>query len=179
MPFRYYIRLKDQVDRWVSATTKRFGKHLVCRKQCDACCQKQFSVSAVEAYSIAEGFQTLSRQAKIEVRRPKESCSFLLDGECSIYANRPVICRTFGLPARLPPDQRGVVDWCELNFTETDSDFTLPAEGILDIETLNMKLAAINHLFLEETGLERVRVEMSEIPDLDPGFLESPFQSRK
>ena len=133
----------------------------------------------MEAYSIAEGFQTLSRQAKIEVRRTKESCSFLLDGECSIYPNRPVICRTFGLPARLPPDHRGGVDWCKLNFTETDSDFTLPAEGILDIETLNVKLAAINHLFLEETGLERVRVEMSEIPDLDPGFLKSPFQARK
>jgi Fe-S-cluster containining protein len=179
MPFRYYIQLKDQIDRWVSATTALLGKHVVCRRKCDACCQKQFSVSAVEAYAIAGNFRTLPAEVQIDVRRPKESCAFLLDGECSIYPDRPVICRTYGLPAMLPPDQGSGVHWCELNFTETESDFELPADTILGLEALNIKLAAINRLFLEETGLDRVRIEMREIPNLDPGVLESSSKARE
>jgi hypothetical protein len=173
MPFHYYAKLREQVDQWVSAATKRLGEHLVCRRKCDACCRKQFSVSSVEAYSIAEEFQTLSAETQRMVRQDKDSCPFLLEGECSIYPERPVICRTYGLPAMLPADQGGGVDWCELNIADTDPNFELAGEDVLGIETLNVKLAAINQLFLEETGSTGARIEMREIPDLDSGLLES------
>jgi len=55
----------------------------------------------------------------------------------------------------------------------------LPADTILGLEALNIKLAAINRLFLEETGLDRVRIEMREIPNLDPGVLESSSKARE
>ena len=71
------------------------------------------------------------------------------------------------------------MSWCELNFTELPPDFAFGSDGVLDVDTLNVKLAAVNRLFMEETGSVDVRVEMDEIPDIDPDLLESPPQTGK
>ena len=71
------------------------------------------------------------------------------------------------------------MSWCELNFTELPPDFEFAPGGVLDVDTLNVKLSAVNRLFMEETGSIDVRVEMDEIPDIDPDLLESPPQTGK
>jgi uncharacterized protein len=170
--FRYYRQLIDQVDKWTGEMTARYRQHLACRKGCDLCCQRKFTVFAVEAYNIARACRQWTPDVQRRVREPRTSCAFLIDGACSVYESRPMICRTFGLPSlnRDEKDQ-GVISWCDLNFTEAE-DFQLQADGIIDIDTLNMKLAGVNALFLKESGSTVERIAMDEIPDLDPGLVQ-------
>ena len=172
--FRYYRQLTEQVDKWTAEMIKRYRTNLMCRKGCDLCCRRKFSVSAVEAYSIAALFHELPAAVRQAVRKPKQSCAFLLDGACSVYDSRPVICRTYGLPS-LHRNEKGdgEISWCELNFTNAPGDFAFQVDGILDIDTLNVKLEAVNRLFLKEAELSQERVPMDEIPNLDPGVLQS------
>lgn len=171
--FRYYHQLVEQIDQWISGMTDRYAKHLACRKGCDLCCRRKFSVTAVEAYNIALAYGELPKPLRDAVRQPKESCAFLIDGACSIYAARPAICRTFGLPSLYRNEaEEGVISWCELNFTEATKDFQFEADGIIDIDTLNLKISGVNGLFLKESGSTVERIPLDQIPDLDTRILE-------
>ena len=171
--FRYYRQLLEQVDKWTAEMIQRYKTHLACRKGCDLCCQRKFSVSAVEAYNIASQFRQLPAELQRAVRKRKSSCAFLVKGACSVYEARPAICRTYGLPSlhRNEKMEPGI-SWCELNFTNVPDDFGFQADGIIDLDTLNAKIAGVNSLFLKESGLIQVRFPMDEIPDLDPGALQ-------
>src|SRR5207247_2457812 len=139
--FRYYRQLLDQVDKWTAEMMQRYKAHLMCRKGCDLCCQRKFSVSAVEAYNLAKRFRGLPAAVQRAVRKEKQSCAFLVNGACSVYAARPVICRTYGLPALHRNEKaEGEISWCELNFTNVPNDFAFQADGIIDINTLNVKI---------------------------------------
>ena len=171
--FRYYRQLLEQVDKWTAEMVQRYNAHLTCRKGCDMCCQRKFSVSAVEAYNIATLFRQLPAALQRAVHKPKSSCAFLVDGACSVYAARPVICRTYGLPSLHRNENADAeISWCELNFTNVGDDFGFQADGIIDIDTLNAKLAGVNNLFLKESGSDQERIPMDEIPNLDPRILQ-------
>src|SRR5581483_9350170 len=122
--FRYYRQLLGQVDKWTMEMAGRYKAHLKCTKGCDLCCRRKFSVSAVEAYSIAKYFRELPAAVHRAVRKKKkESCAFLVDGACSVYDARPVICRTYGLPSLHRNEKsEGELSWCELNFTNLPDD---------------------------------------------------------
>jgi uncharacterized protein len=172
--FRYYRQLLEQVDNWTTEMIRRYKAHLMCRKGCDLCCQRKFSVSAVEAYNIARLFRELPATIQRAVRQRKQSCAFLVKGACCVYESRPIICRTYGLPSLHRSDQaEGEISWCELNFTNVPGDFAFQANGIIDIDTLNIKLEGVDRLFLKESGLTQQRISMDEIPNLDPGVLQS------
>ena len=171
--FRYYRQLVDQVDKWTAEMAQRYKTHLACRKGCDLCCRRKLTVTAVEAYNIARLFGNLSATVQRAVRKKKRSCAFLVDGACSVYAARPLICRTYGLPSLNRNEKNeGEISWCELNFTNVPDDFGFQADGIIDVDTLNVKLEGVNGLFLKESGLSQQRIAMDEIPDLDPGVLQ-------
>ena len=172
--FRYYRQLVEQVDKWSAEMTQRYKAHLVCRKGCDLCCQRKFTVSAVEAYNIAALFHRLPAAVQAAIRQRKESCTFLIKGACSVYESRPIICRTYGLPSLHRNDKsEGEISWCELNFTNVTSDFAFQADGIIDIDTLNVKIEGVNQLFLKESGSSQQRIAMDEIPNLDTRILQS------
>ena len=171
MLFRFYRQLVEQVDKWTAEMVSRYQTYLLCRKGCDLCCQRKFTVSAVEAYNIAFAFRQLDARTQREIRRKKSSCTFLVNGACSVYAARPVICRTYGLPSLHRNDNaEGEISWCELNFTNVPDDFALAPDGIIDVDTLNLKISGVNSLFLKETGLSRERIPMDEIPNLNARF---------
>lgn len=146
--FRYYHQLLEQVDKWTSEMTRRYKAHLACRKGCDLCCRRKFTVSALEAHNIAIRFRQLPAALQRAVRKRKSSCTFLVQGACSVYESRPVICRTYGLPSLHRNEaEEGEISWCELNFTNVSDDFEFQADGIIDIDTLNVKLEGVNKLF--------------------------------
>lgn len=170
MLFRYYRQLVAQVEQWTGEMNGRYSAYLACRKGCDACCQRKFTVTAVEAYNIALAYRKLAPEIRLRVEQPKASCAFLVDGACSVYESRPIICRTFGLPSLHRDDNdEGVVTWCDLNFTTVGEGFALQPDGIIDVDTLNTKLTGVNGLFVRESGLADRRFEMEEIHPLDPG----------
>lgn len=91
---------------------------LQCGRGCASCCVDGISVFAVEAARIRAGHAALLREV---APHPAGGCAFLdTDGACRIYADRPYVCRTQGLPLRyFDADEAGSVvevrDICPLN----------------------------------------------------------------
>ena len=78
-----------------------------------------------------------------------EACSLLLDGRCVVYDERPVICRSHGLPLVMD----GQLDVCPLNF-EGEDIAELPHTDLLSVDTVTAILITLNQLFCQETGGE-------------------------
>jgi Fe-S-cluster containining protein len=118
-----YFDIRRTVDARVEELTTLHHNHLTCHKGCDKCCYS-FRIFPVEWFAIAN---ELGLEATPDATLPiadDERCAFLKNGACSIYASRPIICRTHGLPL-LNMDEEGEnyeLSFCELNFTEADED---------------------------------------------------------
>lgn len=92
-----YNRLKKLADR-VSAAAE---PHVACRKGCSECCNIAVVITSFEAELIGEVIR--KKPLKVGVRHDDLSlrekyfgqpCTFLRNGMCSIYADRPLACRT-------------------------------------------------------------------------------------
>ena len=109
--------LHADVDRAVRPLTVLHGARLACRLGCSACCVDELTVFPVEAERIrAHHGALLAEGAPHQVG----ACAFLDDvGACRIYADRPYVCRTQGLPLRWLDEVDGETvelrDICELN----------------------------------------------------------------
>lgn len=78
--------------------------HAACKKGCSACCHQAIALSADEAAIIGREIgvkpKTPTAYASPESREATrrqwygQPCPFLRDGACSIYASRPLACRT-------------------------------------------------------------------------------------
>jgi Fe-S-cluster containining protein len=110
--------LHDDVDRRARAIAARHGARLQCRRGCADCCVDDLTVHPIEAERIRRAHPTLLRDGE---PHPSGACAFLSAGrECRVYADRPYVCRTQGLPLRwLEEDEAGEVrerrDICPLN----------------------------------------------------------------
>lgn len=103
------------IDALVEKKTEVHKDRMQCKRGCHACCIDGLSVFEVEAERIRAEF------SGVNLGKPSTSgCVFLgEEGECRIYAARPYVCRTQGLPLRWF-DQDGdepieFRDICELN----------------------------------------------------------------
>ena len=112
-------RLHQVVDEVVAPIVAGHGARLHCRSGCNDCCTDGLSVFAIEAAVIERHHAELLAEG---APHEEGACAFLDDaGACRIYAHRPYVCRTQGLPLRwLERDQEadGVVearDICPLN----------------------------------------------------------------
>jgi Fe-S-cluster containining protein len=137
-------------------------EQLQCGKGCSLCCHGLFEIGSGDVAVIAKGLESLhpSRRRRI-VRRALEivetyahpdlrDCSdeekqaFFdrtqsvpcpnLDeaGACMMYEDRPLVCRTFGLPIREGADYIG--DICDLNFTDSSDEQRMSAAWDLERE---------------------------------------------
>jgi len=110
-------RVHGVVDELVAPIVAAHGPRLRCRSGCNDCCSDGLTVFAVEAAVITRHHgELLSSGAPHE----EGACAFLDEaGACRIYAHRPYVCRTQGLPLRwLEQDEEGpaeVRDICPLN----------------------------------------------------------------
>jgi uncharacterized protein len=128
-------------------------------------------VFEVEAAPIRRALVQLE-QADPEVReRIREqgrdsdalACALLVDGRCSVYEQRPLICRSHGLPVAVAdgPDGSLRVDHCPLNFTQSPP----PRPSILVLDAVNRPLAVLAEI--TSPGAERVA-----LADLAAGVME-------
>lgn len=107
--------LHEEVDEAAAARAARHPGRLRCGRGCSGCCVDELSVFEVEARRIRAEFGELLRS---ERPHPPGACAFLDDtGACRIYAARPYVCRTQGLPLRWVDHEAGVErrDICPLN----------------------------------------------------------------
>ena len=142
-----YRKLRDQIDLLVATLENQHKQHLACKKGCDLCCM-DYSIFPVEFYSILGALNQKNEQHVFPTQNVDGSCVFLKDHQCTIYDERPIICRTHGLPLLYMNE---VNEWelsaCELNFTSFDmNDFT--SENTFPQDNFNSELLLINREFI-------------------------------
>jgi Fe-S-cluster containining protein len=105
--------LHDEVDRAAAAVAVKQTGKLACARGCSGCCMDGLTVFEVEAERIRTGAAAL---LSLAAPHPPGRCAFPgSEGECRIYAVRPYVCRTQGLPLRWIEDDIDYRDICELN----------------------------------------------------------------
>ncbi len=164
-----YTALREKLDAKILELEARHRKFLQCRKACHSCCQPHLSVFPVEAEAIQNFLQSSPERAAIEALEQEnpfasQRCSFLkADGSCSIYAVRPLICRSHGLPLSFRDEaERSQRDVCPLNFSDVNLD-SLPGEGLLNLDLINALLTLINQDAFGEKAAQRVALRPSAI----------------
>lgn len=178
-PYDTYRQLVVRVQTFGEAIRERYAVHITCHAGCDHCCYQDFTVFPVEAHHLARAVATLTADERQQLQQHLQQqtradalpiadvpqpCALLRDGRCSLYAGRPLICRMQGYPLysemiERPDESRR--DCCPLNFS------TLPladvdSASIYNLDLVNQTLAAINHLFIQDTGQADERVSLRQ-----------------
>lgn len=169
-----YRNLLAKVDLLCRRIEAEFGAQLACRAGCDSCC-RHLSLFRVEAAALAAALNALPAEhaARIRARAREASagspCPLLENGRCLLYAARPIICRTHGLPLLTIQEGNRTFDFCPRNFQGIGS---LPGSAIIDLDRLNATLAAINALFVAECFSgpppEKERLTIAEALSVEP-----------
>jgi Fe-S-cluster containining protein len=153
-------RLHDAIDTSTRRLEVLHAPRLRCTRGCASCCVDDLTVSMAEAARILRDGASAIRAAP---EGPRGACAMLLpDGACRIYAARPYVCRTQGLPLRWT--EEGDVerrDICPLN----DDDPTqtpleeLAAEKCWTLGAVERALALVDDL----AGGTRVRCSLRDL----------------
>jgi len=149
-PLRNLSVLRQKLDARAGQLYSRFPRQFACRAGCDGCCQTERTVNDVEYAALERAHAALPAATRERLRAqatPGGSCSLLLDGRCAIYADRPLICRSHGLPILM----EGRRDVCPLNFEGVGLDALAP-EDLISVHTLTAILVAVDALYCQETG---------------------------
>lgn len=122
------------LDGQVAQLTAEYQAVMRCKAGCSGCCLDGFHIRFAEALLLWEGLIHLPAEdfadIMASIQQPSveglSACPLLgADGRCRVYANRPALCRGFGV---LIAKDDGMAT-CELNFTQEDKD-TLPDEPL-------------------------------------------------
>lgn len=155
-------RLHAAVDVMVAPLTAHHAERLQCRVGCTGCCVDDLSVFAVEAATILRHH---AQRLATESPHPAGACA-MLDGagRCRIYAQRPYVCRTQGLPLRWLDDQVAdhdapaeLRDICELNET-TEPIETLAPERCWTLGPVEARLQS-----LQSEASPGVRIKLRDL----------------
>jgi hypothetical protein len=165
-----------KVDAFFDGAAARFpgADGITCHAGCADCCRR-FSMTAVEGEIVSAGLASLPAATRGAIAQRArhgnpDTCPALeADGRCAVYAFRPVICRTHGLPIRFAAEpvlaaghrQLPVVDACPRNFGGRDLT-SLPGDAVLDQTVVSTVLGAIDAARADEAGRprgERVSIE--------------------
>lgn len=176
-PYETYRQLIARVEVFGQAIRERYAAQLTCHAGCDHCCYQDFTVFSVEAHHLAQAVAALPleerqrlqqrlRQADhtLPIADAPQPCALLHEGRCSVYDGRPLICRLQGFPLfsdmieRSDGSQR---DCCPLNFSTMALSEVEPT-AIYNLDLVNQTLAAINHLYMKDTGRPDTRVNLRQ-----------------
>jgi uncharacterized protein len=136
-----------------------------CGKGCDMCCELQ-SVTALEAFYIYRHFINSNN----ERGRPGPQCPFITNHECSIYAARPIICRTHGMLLFSKDFTPHICQSCPDNFTDRDLEKADKA-CILDIDRITSNLLRLNVAFCMVIGAQNLAGVRLKLSDIKNGIL--------
>lgn len=145
--YKDYYELRKKLDSRISELEQIHSKHMICKNKCSSCCMS-FKVLPIEWHAIEE---KIGNNHSYKQKENKDDCKFLINESCSIYENRPLICRTQGLPIVHYNEETEIWDLlaCELNFTNV-SDNYFTEDNCLFMDEYNETLREINQDFLQE-----------------------------
>ncbi len=138
MPTAHYRALVAKADGFFARVHLRHAAAMECDAGCSDCCQAGLTVTGVEAAAIRAHLAELDDAAREALRTaPRTGCAALdAEGRCRIYAARPLVCRTHGVPVRV----EGVVSACPRNFRGGMPD----GDAVLEQATMSTLLAAVD-----------------------------------
>lgn len=147
--FEKYKQLLNEIDKHSASLEDQHHKHIKCKNGCAFCCI-DFSVFPVEFYFILNELKNENIKHSTNGNLNNDVCAFLRNHSCTIYLQRPIMCRTHGLPLLYANDEGDYeLSACELNFTDFDyADFTM--ENTLPQDKYNSKLFLLNREFIAE-----------------------------
>lgn len=149
-----YSQLTARVDALCNSIASALGDQITCSPGCSSCCTS-ITVFPVEAAAMREALDNLPQEKVTEILRhisghdDEGRCPLLLHHRCLLYEARPIICRTHGLPIVYTSDGQRNSDCCPRNVTDTAS---LPGSNVINLDTLNTLLVAINAAYLSQSG---------------------------
>lgn len=157
-----YYKLRDKADQLTAQLSKQHRQHMACKKGCDLCCM-DFSIFPIEFFSIRAALSKKDLSTLPSEANDENSCVFLQNHACTIYSERPIICRTHGLPLLyMNDDSQWELSACELNFTNFDMEkFT--SENTFPQDQFNSELFMLNKAFIA-TLSEKNYTEFDLIP---------------
>lgn len=150
-----YHSLLRRIDQHCGKITETFAVEMTCRAGCSACC-RHLTLFPVEAANLVKAVDRLPAKIRAflagRIQWPESgACPLLLDDCCTVYSDRPVICRTHGLPLLAESEGVRTVDCCPENFRGVAS---LPGDAVIHLATLNNTLVAINAMFVVNNDAE-------------------------
>lgn len=103
-----YIKFLESVDEDLQKIFEFQKEYIFCKEGCSHCCKRgNFPMSALEMKYLMIGYQNLSADIKKQIDNNIEKlkngnkdsyiCPFLINEKCSVYKNRPLVCRAFGV----------------------------------------------------------------------------------
>lgn len=146
-----YLELVGEIDRQMAQLVRdRFQDVLQCKAGCHDCCMR-FSVLPLEAAILSEALNN----SKLPATRDNEDgkCRLLVDSLCLVYVERPIICRTQGLPLGYVDETAGsiAVSACQLNFSD---DHLFTYDELLLMDGFNRRLAELNFEYCHSAGVD-------------------------
>ena len=134
----------NHITNKINEFFKNQEEYIFCKKGCSKCCEKgEYPWSYIEYQYLMIGFKKLpiELQNKInnEIKKLKEEkknfkeerfmhkCPFLIDGVCSGYNHRGIICRSFGLLYTSDKNGKIQMPFCH--------EFGLNYSNVYDIKT--------------------------------------------
>jgi Fe-S-cluster containining protein len=107
-----------------------------------------YSILPVEFYSVLKDLKSRNFTPEKNNQDSENGCVFLVNHACTIYAERPMICRTHGLPLIFANDDGEFeLSACELNFTSFDfEDFDM--DNTFHQDKYNSMLFMVNREFI-------------------------------
>jgi Fe-S-cluster containining protein len=154
--FSNYNNLVHKVDALADKVYEKYADKITCKKGCSSCCEKILTFFPVEFFFIVDYINKndidkalIKDNVKSIKRDAVLRCPFLYKKECLIYDARPIICRTFGMPAIMVDDDRERVELqiCPENFK--DKSYKIEKEYLFNLNTLNGMLSVINSVFVD------------------------------
>ncbi len=161
-----YGELTAKVDAFFARVVERHAAELACDSGCSDCCHARLTITAVEAAAIRDELATWEAPRRAAVHalasRPDDGRCAALDGNgrCTIYAVRPIVCRSHGAPIRMR-DARSlpVIQSCYRNFAE-DGPASADPDCVIDQTTLSAMTLAV----AREAGFDPAeRIALAEL----------------
>lgn len=148
-----YDELCRQVDDQVKMIKKANLSQINCRKGCSSCCHNRLYLFKIEFDRLKKAYLRLSQPLKTLIKKEADlkwqqgTCPLLVDGACSLYDIRPIICRTHGYPlqSKVRTKNQSQISVCELNFQGTRS---YNDEDLIDVDEVGMILIGANREYV-------------------------------
>lgn len=147
------VVLRRRVDDHFAAAMARSPSAMQCRAGCARCCHQRFGVFEVEAHRLRAALARLARRdpaqrervrGQADDPRAQHHCALLVDDRCAVYDERPMICRSHGLPTLVRDSEGGAsLTGCPLNFTTEDP----PTPSVLDLQAVNAPLSVMARMW--------------------------------